>query len=370
MTADDITLLCKVVDNFGDIGFVYRLARSISALRPEARLRLIVSDLRSFSLLCPAVQPCEPVQRLGAWRVYDWGSAELCARDFRAEFPALILECFQCGRPDWLEALLFPPETDAGRNPPCQIISIDYLTAEAYAEDFHCLQSLTRRSAVRKVNFMPGFTAGTGGLLLHSPRMYGRTGGELFRLLVFTYDKDLAFLMRACVRFARSRPVAVDVAQGAGLRAARRAFRGAKQDAFALHEMAFLPQTEFDRALMQYDTLFVRGEDSLARACLSGIPFVWNAYAQDDDYQLVKVRALLARMEPHFSASDFALLRRLWLAFNAGSASQDTLCGDCLAFLHSAGSETMRGSFRAFADSLYANGDFARHLLDFIASLP
>ena len=57
----DITILCKVVDNFGDIGVVYRLSRAISELKenrpdlPEIKVRIVVDNLTSFSLLEPRV---------------------------------------------------------------------------------------------------------------------------------------------------------------------------------------------------------------------------------------------------------------------------------------------------------------------------
>ena len=44
MDKKNITILCKVVDNFGDIGFVYRLARALSEEDDSLKLRLIVSD--------------------------------------------------------------------------------------------------------------------------------------------------------------------------------------------------------------------------------------------------------------------------------------------------------------------------------------
>ena len=37
--ATDITLLCKVVDNFGDIGVVYRLARALKELSDAEECR-------------------------------------------------------------------------------------------------------------------------------------------------------------------------------------------------------------------------------------------------------------------------------------------------------------------------------------------
>ena len=50
----DITILCKVVDNFGDIGVVYRLAKSILNLTQnpqfaKTKIRLIVDDLTAFN---------------------------------------------------------------------------------------------------------------------------------------------------------------------------------------------------------------------------------------------------------------------------------------------------------------------------------
>ena len=50
MKTKDVTILCKVVDNFGDIGVVYRLARALTDLYPDISIRIIVDNLKSFSL--------------------------------------------------------------------------------------------------------------------------------------------------------------------------------------------------------------------------------------------------------------------------------------------------------------------------------
>ena len=165
--ATDITLLCKVVDNFGDIGVVYRLARALKELSDAEEcspvtLRLITDNLQSFHSIEPQIDPHKQFQELCSIKVYDWNAKALCKEAFLAEPPQIILECFQCGRPDWLEGLLF----DTGFPEIVHIIMIDYLTAEDYAETFHRLMSLTRSARVEKVNFMPGFTPKTGGLIL------------------------------------------------------------------------------------------------------------------------------------------------------------------------------------------------------------
>ena len=52
----DVTILCKVVDNFGDIGVVFRLSRALSDF-PNISLRIITDNLRAFSLLSPGINP-------------------------------------------------------------------------------------------------------------------------------------------------------------------------------------------------------------------------------------------------------------------------------------------------------------------------
>ena len=138
-----------------------------------------------------------------------------------------------------------------------------------------------------------------------------------------------------------------------------------------VRELPFLSQEEWDKNLYAQDILFVRGEDSLSRACLSGKPFVWQAYLQDDNYQLVKVRALLARMRPHFAPGDFAALENFWLLYNgaessgkpktAGAAMEEA----CYEFLER--SDKMKAGFEAFARSLFELGNFAEKLDEFVA---
>jgi hypothetical protein len=112
------------------------------------------------------------------------------------------------------------------------------------------------------------------------------------------------------------------------------------------------------------DALFIRGEDSLSRACLSGIPFVWQAYPQEDDYQLVKVEALLHRIKDFFPRDDFAIVENAWTLYNvSGTVFCDTEKA-LFAFLEA--SCRIKKYFAAFASALIANGDFARRLLDYL----
>lgn len=440
----DLTILCKVVDNFGDIGFVYRLAKNLVQLNPQREIRIAVDNLAAFNKIESRVDPALAEQVLevacadslqdqegagkagnegkpktaaetksvgkpkngGRLRIFDATNAAVCAREWTKKPARVILECFQCGRPDWLEALLFDGVTRA------LIINIDYLTAEDYAEEFHRLKSGTRSPLVRKVNFMPGFTAKTGGLILDAAAtnnclkakdcagQVGIVGKTLTagaaetaskpksapatengfitktagpQILMFSYPKDFAPIIRAILRWNKA--AQVNLAQGAGkesfLAANENCLQGQKAGGLFVRELPFLSQEEWDKNLYAQDILFVRGEDSLSRACLSGKPFVWQAYLQDDNYQLVKVRALLARMRPHFDADDFAALEKFWLLYNgakssgkpktAGAAMEEA----CYGFLER--SDKMKAGFEAFARSLFELGNFAEKLDEFVS---
>ncbi len=395
-SAADLTILCKVVDNFGDIGFVYRLAKNLVQLNPQREIRIAVDNLTAFNKIESRVDPALAEQVLevvcadslqaqegagkagnegkpktaGRLKIFDATNAAVCAREWTKKPARVILECFQCGRPDWLEALLFDGVTRA------LIINIDYLTAEDYAEEFHRLKSGTRSPLVRKVNFMPGFTAKTGGLILDAAAtengFIAKTAGP--QILMFSYPKDFTPIIRAILRWNKA--AQVNLAQGAGkesfLAANENCLQEQKAGGLFVRELPFLSQEEWDKNLYAQDILFVRGEDSLSRACLSGKPFVWQAYLQDDNYQLVKVRALLARMRPHFDAGDFAALENFWLLYNgaessgkpktAGAAMEEA----CYEFLER--SDKMKAGFEAFARSLFELGNFAEKLDEFVSS--
>ena len=368
----DVTILCKVVDNFGDIGFVYRLARSLSDLCPNLRLRIVADNLKSFSLLCPEIDPKKDEQNANGWQIFNWNAGKTCLESFRKNSPKIILECFQCGRPEWLETLLFTEKIPNVAH----IIMIDYLTAEPYAETFHKLKSLTRSAKVQKVNFMPGFTKKTGGLILDKPfldALKNRTyvNDKFFNILYFGYQRNYSPVIRALQNFNNKNEKKINLllAKGAGFDsflAAYDAEKSAEKNLFALEELPFLPQIEWDALLTKTPLLFIRGEDSLSRACLCGVPFVWHAYPQTEEYQLVKVNALLDRMSVHFSPEDFKIIRKCWQLYNTTNAGPKELENALNDFLQNY--KKLYGGFKDFSESLLKNGDLTEHLLEFIKS--
>ncbi len=398
-----ITVLCKVVDNFGDIGVAWRLCRRLAKIQSKYKICLVVDDWESFSkiedglsrrLTAPRnddspVIASEAKQSISieGIDIYPWYNNELCHEVFSrndGEKLSLILELFQCGRPEWMEKILF--EEKLKRT--VQIIMIDYLTAEKYAEDFHCLQSLTRSAKVQKVNFMPGFTEKTGGLVIDDawtevPEWNGE--GPVF---VFTYENDWEKLAQALYDYSKVSGRKVLVAQGRGKESFLQAFNkvASASSASIVEELPYLNQTEWDEMMKGCSALVIRGEESMSRACLSGIPFIWHAYPQSDEYQLVKVRALLERMRPHFGEVDFEIVEKAWLEINNNVSfpgltresvqdsdiqivrSSRTMTQNVYAkFFHSI--PRLVSGFRDFALSLRKNGDLAANLMTYIEKL-
>ena len=364
-----ITVLCKVVDNFGDIGVVWRLCCQLSnQIKKEnltSKINLIVDDLASFNKICNSVDFSKSFQVIDEINIYNWNDEKLCYDEFSkndGENLSVILEVFQCGRPAWMERILFEDKL----NRTVQIIMIDYLTAEKYAEDFHCLQSLTRSSKVQKVNFMPGFTNKTGGLIIDSEWEHFCDYQNNKTLLCFTYDRNWDALANACKKSNYIEKVLI--APGKGFESLKKSFYSnfIKDSNLKIEELSFMNQNEWDKMLKNCGVLFIRGEESMSRACLSGIPFVWHAYPQSNEYQLIKVRALLERMSNHFEVEDFKIIEKVWILINSAESEveQEEFEKAILDFFNNV--EKLVYGFREFALDLRKNGDLCSNLMTFI----
>lgn len=372
LSVKEITVLCKVVDNFGDVGVVWRLCRELLKKDSTLKINLIIDDLKAFSCIWSEVEVGKEFQIVCGINVYDWNNYDYCYSEFLqndGEKLQIILECFQCGRPEWMEKILFEDKLQRT----VQIIMIDYLTAEKYAEDFHCLQSLTRSAKVQKVNFMPGFTEKTGGLIIGDEWKNLPERKVDGSVLIFTYERNWKPLVRGILESQVAVRNGVKVAQGRGMQSfvdawneenAQSVIHNAK-----LEVLNYLSQNEWDKMMRNCSVLFIRGEESMSRACLSGIPFVWHAYPQSDEYQLVKVNALLEIMKVHFKSEDFEIIEKVWLCFNRpeSEVSEKEMENACTEFLQKADSFVY--GFKAFAQSLIKNGDFVDHLIYFLYKL-
>ena len=143
-------LFCRVVDNFGDAGVCWRLARRLAALGQSVRLWIDRPEV--LARLLPALDVQADEQVLDGVRIGPWRRAE------QALPPqgGVVVEAFACALPPAYEAAM------AGRD--CLWINLEYLSAESWVEGCHGLPS-PQANGVPKFFFFPGFTPATGGLL-------------------------------------------------------------------------------------------------------------------------------------------------------------------------------------------------------------
>jgi uncharacterized repeat protein (TIGR03837 family) len=334
---------------------------------------------------------------------------------FRAERPRIVLECYACGRPDWFESILF----DSCDHQPRHIVNLEYLTAESWASDFHRLPSLTRSALVRKSVFMPGIRPGTGGLLIDEqfralvetcaspegrravrraalerlfllePRIgrAARSSGaseSAFWFLIFSYEHDFSPIIADLAAFHASHPLVAIVAAGRNSGPFFDAWNRAGAPFPAL-SLPLLEQPLWDSFLVASDFSIVRGEESFARACLAGHPFLWQCYpfaesdsgGPDTGGQLPKVDAFLNAIRPYFAAGDFTAYERLTAAFNGAVRAGDSLVpmqrepdpGDLLAFLGSPDDDSIGSAFSAFSRDVRNLGNMAVNLMTYLRDL-
>ena len=295
-------IFCAVVDNYGDAGVCWRLARQL-ALEYGWRVRLWIDDLSPLQKLAPAYSA-------GAVEVRRWQ-----ASGEGAEPADIVIEAFACEPPaDYVAAM-------AQRRSAPVWINLEYLSAEAWVAGCHGLPSPHPRLPLLKHFFFPGFDAGSGGLLREADydrrrnafdeagfrTEFGlppREPGELLVSLFAYPDNRLPELLPALA--ASPRPICLVLPGGKG--------ESRREGALSIHALPFLPQLRYDELLWACDLNFVRGEDSFVRSQWAARPFVWHIYPQDEGAHFAKLDAFLDR---HPAG---ALLCPFWHAWNGEGA--------------------------------------------------
>lgn len=147
-------LFCTVIDNFGDIGVCWRLARQL-AHEHGWQVRVFVDDLRTFARLAPQVDPDTGRQTVDGIAIEHWHAQAGDALDIAD----VVIEAFACELPGAYLAAM----ARRARRPVW--INLEYLSAEDWVADFHLRPSPHPRYPLLKTFFFPGLSAGTGGVL-------------------------------------------------------------------------------------------------------------------------------------------------------------------------------------------------------------
>ncbi|WP_326428510.1 elongation factor P maturation arginine rhamnosyltransferase EarP [Stutzerimonas frequens] len=366
-------IFCAVVDNFGDIGVTWRLARQLAAEHGQ-RVRLWVDDLETFARLCPAASADADQQLHEGVDVRRW------SRQWPGVEPAdVVIEAFACNLPQqYINAM-------AGSGRRILWLNLEYLSAEDWIVGCHALPSL-QPNGVQKYFFFPGFEAATGGLIREADLMLRRASFQRDRQQQADFLATLGVVRQADARllslFAYENPavagwldaLAADVRTNQllvpegrvlgdvaawlgvpGLKAGERHQRGSLQICI----VPFMTQDEYDLLLWSCDFNAVRGEESFIRAQWAGRPLVWHIYPQEDDAHWDKLNAFLDLYANGLAPAADSALRAFWHAWNAGEGAAQAwadLLREYPSLLEHA---------EAWTHAQVANGDLAGKLMFF-----
>ena len=364
-------IFCRVVDNYGDIGVSWRLARRLAHGRGW-QVRLWVDDLEAFARIEPEVRSTVAAQTVQNIAVRHWREplaqadpGDVVIEAFACDPPAEFISAMRATHPVW--------------------INLEYLSAEAWVESCHGLPSQQPNGLVKHF-FFPGFTAATGGLIrepglsaardawqadpaaqdallrrlsVPEPVIARRHAGARLTTLFCYPQAPVADMARALAALPQGGILLVP--QGVAPALDTIALPGLTRPGLDIVRVPFVPQPDFDRLLWLADLNLVRGEDSFVRAAWAGRPFLWQIYPQDDAVHLTKLDAWLARYDLPAPA------RQLMQAWNAApAAGLPALAGAALA---GAPWQAWQTAARAWDEAQAALPDLGDVLADFCTDL-
>ncbi len=331
-------IFCNVVDNYGDIGVCWRLARQLAG-EDGIAVRLWVDDLHSFARLHPAADPQLDAQHCRGVEIRRWLSPFPVV-----ESAAVVIEGFGCALPPTYLAAM------SQRQPRPVWINLEYLSAEAWVGGCHGLPSPQPGLDMVRYFFFPGFASETGGLLRESGLLARRDAlradrsaqdgfwaalgmeaphPEALKVSLFCYENNnIPSLLNGWA--AGQRRIVCLVPEGralpqvsAWLQEPATAGDIFRRGSLEVRVLPFVAQDRYDELLWLCDVNFVRGEDSLIRAGWAAKPMVWQIYPQDEMAHWLKLEAFLGLYSAGFEPADAEVLRLFWEAWNHGEGASE-----------------------------------------------
>jgi len=317
-----ITLVCEVLDNFGDAGITWRLA-CLLADEWHARITIAIDQpalLQLWHQKRRDRQPCDiKVTKLQDARTTDQPPDLLIAM-LGSTVPPAIRAQILAHRVSW--------------------VRYEYLTAEPWIDEFHGRSSVKPDDGATEWFYYPGYTSLSGGLLREKnllaqlrrftsadPAASGNRSAWMqankldspadhFRVCLFGYaEPSTHHLLESLL--ALPRPISIFIAQSLAGGLAL----DTSDPRLRVHQ--WLDQPDFDCLLASCDLSIVRGEDSWLRAQWTGQPMFWQPYRQADAGHLNKLAAFLDRLLAGAEPGAARAIRQAMMCLNDGSDGRD-----------------------------------------------
>ncbi len=328
-----IDLFCQVIDNFGDAGVCWRLARQL-VNEHGCQVTLWIDKPSVLKRISPGVNSDLERQTVCGVDVRLW----------REEFPVLpseeipevVIEGFGARLPENYVYQMAQKESQP------LWINLEYLSAESWVEASHLMPSPQSWIPLTKYFYFPGFTERTGGLIREKQLVSERENFQADRqnairflsqlgvsaspeqwiVSLFCYpDAPVASLLS---NFSKNgNKVLCLIPEGVATEQVssfigKTAIKGTRFDAenLTIQILPMIEQDDFDRLLWSCDFNFVRGEDSFIRAQWAARPFVWHIYPQEKDAHMVKLHAFLDLYLSGLPNDSADNIRRFWAWYN------------------------------------------------------
>lgn len=328
-------IFCKVVDNFGDIGVCWRLAKQLQR-EHGLQIRLWVDDLQAAHVIVPSINIKLNQQVVDGIVICNWfeaaafsQAADVVIEAFACELPAAYLAAMSQHKSKW--------------------INLEYLSAEPWVDDFHGKPSPKPEYKLTRHFYFPGFTEKTGGLIReaqihHQNQLLANSqlkqnklwqslkvsNFSALKISLFCYpNAPIGELLEALSSSRQlinclvpSSSVLPEIARYFG-KSAIAIGDNIQHKNLQLQVLPFLSQANYDALLSACDVNFVRGEDSWIRAIWAGKPFIWQPYVQDENAHMQKLEAFLNLFYGTYAQKEMLCkAHRYW---SAGHLPEDVL---------------------------------------------
>ena len=322
----------KVVDNFGDAGVGWRLARQLVGEHGRD-VTLWQDDLTTLSRIASDIDPLKEIQSSAGVTLRRWTEPlpDVAPAD-------VVVEAFGCGLPARYTAAM------ARASPVPAWFVLEYLSAEPWIDGAHGLGSPQPQLSLPRRFWFPGFTEKTGGLIRERGLLSARDAfdrdtsaqqalwstlqvpvpaADEIRVTLFCYPNPaLPALFDAWadgddrVRCLVPEGVASGALDAWSSGNVPHPGHPLHRGRLSLYSIPFVPQDLFDRLLWSSSINLVRGEDSFVRAQWAARPCAWHIYPQLDGAHWPKLESFLDRYTAGLEGDAAAAVRGFWRAWN------------------------------------------------------
>ena len=290
MEINSIDIFCEVIDNYGDVGVTYRLAREFKRIYPNKKLRFIINQTEELNL----IKKSEDIETIS----YE----DISIIDSSAD---LIIESFGCVIPkEYMDKALKNSKI---------IINLEYFSAEDWVDGFHLQESFLGGN-LKKYFFIPGLSQKSGGILLDNDflernkkvkknkeyylKKFGISGKYDLIGSVFSYEKNFDYFIEDLKKLDK-KVLLLILSEKTQKNFIKYFDNNDNYDRIEIVKLPFFSYDKYEELLALCDFNLVRGEDSFVRALLLGKPFLWHIYPQEENTHIKKLESFLEKYCPN-----------------------------------------------------------------------